>query len=264
MRFHESVAEPLGSLELDAGAHTVERVDDDLTVVWLDDGEVSSQLLRTVESSPAVAFAERVPARWLSAVAPADPRHNRQWGLRAIRWVDADAPDTEGVTVAICDTGVDGEHPDLAGVVAAYDHEGASATDIVGHGTRGRVRALLANADVFLLPSLSEGLSLAMLEAMAMELPVVGTRVVGTEETVRDGETGFLVEYGDAEGLADRLALLQRDPALRARLGKRGREVVESEFDERQIVETLAGIYRQLLRAKGVAAQAGLPHAVKP
>jgi hypothetical protein len=135
VRFHESAAEPLDYLEREAGAHTVERVDDDLTVVWLEDSEVSPQLLRTVESSPAVAFAERVPARWLSAVVPADPRHNRQWGLRAIHWFDADVPEVEEVTVAICDTGVDGAHPDLAGVVASYDHEGASATDIVGHGT---------------------------------------------------------------------------------------------------------------------------------
>jgi Subtilase family len=135
VRFHESAAEPLDYLEREAGAHTVERVNGDLTVVWLDDQEVSPELLRTVESSPAVAFAERVPARWLSAVAPTDPRHNRQWGLRAIRWFDGDVPETEEVTVAICDTGVDAAHPDLAGVMASYDHEGASATDIVGHGT---------------------------------------------------------------------------------------------------------------------------------
>ena len=143
--------------------------------------------------------------------------------------------------------------------------EGLGVADRVEFlGYRDDVPELLQSADVSVLTSVKEGIPRAMLEAMAMELPVVGTRVVGTEETVRDGETGFLVEYGDAEGLADRLALLQRDPALRARLGKRGRQVVEAEFDERQIVETLAGIYRQLLRAKGVAAQAGLPHAVKP
>jgi Subtilase family len=135
VRFHESAAEPLDFLEREAGAHTVELVGDDFTVVWVDDRAVSPELLRTVEASPAVAFAERMPARWLSAAAEADPRHNRQWGLRAIRWFDAQVPDAADVIVAICDTGVDTRHPDLAGVVATYDHEGASETDIVGHGT---------------------------------------------------------------------------------------------------------------------------------
>jgi glycosyltransferase involved in cell wall biosynthesis len=99
---------------------------------------------------------------------------------------------------------------------------------------------------------------------MAMELPVIGTRVVGTEETVRDGETGYLIEYGDASALADQLARLAADPALRARLGKRGREVVLAEFDEAQIVESLATVYRLVLRNKGVATPAVQPHAVKP
>jgi hypothetical protein len=135
VRVHEDVREPFDYLEREAGAHTVETLDGDMTIVWLGDREVSPQLLRTVESSPAVAFAERVPARWLSAVETADPRHNRQWGLRAIRWFDADVPAAEEVTVAICDTGVDEAHPDLQGVVSSYDHEGATATDIVGHGT---------------------------------------------------------------------------------------------------------------------------------
>src|SRR5262245_37652727 len=135
VRVHDDVREPFDYLEREAGAHAVEQLDGDLTVVWLDEDEVSPQLLRTVESSPAVAFAERMPARWLSAVEAADPRHNRQWGLRAIRWFDTGVPEAEDVAVAICDTGVDEAHPDLARVVATYDHDGASATDIVGHGT---------------------------------------------------------------------------------------------------------------------------------
>jgi len=142
VRFHtdaagvQSVDDSLELLERQAGAHTVEPLPgaEGLTVVHLDDDAVSPELLRDVESSPAVAFAERVPARWLSAEA-ADPRHNRQWGLRAIRWFDTEEPSAGDVTVAICDTGVDGGHPDLAGAIASYDHEGAGPEDIVGHGT---------------------------------------------------------------------------------------------------------------------------------
>src|SRR5436190_2752234 len=142
VRFHagaagiESVDDPLELLEREAGAHAVEPLPgaEGLTVVHLDEDALSPELLRTVESSPAVAFAERVPARWLSADA-ADPRHNRQWGLRAIRWFDVEKPEAGDVTVAICDTGVDAGHPDLAGAIASYDHDGAGAEDIVGHGT---------------------------------------------------------------------------------------------------------------------------------
>ena len=132
---HEDTSEPFDYLRREAGAHTLESLDDNLRVVEIDEHAVSPQLLRTVESSPAVAFAERMPARWLSVDQAADPRHNRQWGLRAIRWFDAGTPDAAAVTVAICDTGVDERHPDLAAAIASYDHEGASADDIVGHGT---------------------------------------------------------------------------------------------------------------------------------
>lgn len=135
VRLHDDVREPFDYLKREAGAHMVEQLDGDLTVVWMDDAAVSPELLRTVESSPAVAFAERIPARWLSAEPAPDPRHNRQWGLRAIQWFDAEPSDAGDVTVAICDTGVDEAHPDLRGAIASYDHEGASAADLVGHGT---------------------------------------------------------------------------------------------------------------------------------
>jgi glycosyltransferase involved in cell wall biosynthesis len=130
-------------------------------------------------------------------------------------------------------------------------------------GYRDDVPALLAQSDVSVLTSVKEGIPRALLEAMAMEVPVVGTRVVGTEETVRDGETGYLVEYGDAPALADRLAKLAADPALRERLGRRGREVVLAEFDEDQIVEALAQIYYKLLRAKGLVATTARPEPVQ-
>jgi glycosyltransferase involved in cell wall biosynthesis len=130
-------------------------------------------------------------------------------------------------------------------------------------GYRDDVPALLQKSDVSVLTSVKEGIPRALLESMAMELPVVATRVVGTEETVRDGETGFLVEFGDAAAFAERVARLAGDPALCRALGARGREVVEQEFDEKRIVESLATIYRQLLRQKGLPAHAARPQAVE-
>ena len=138
----ESVTGPFELLAREAGARSAEPVfaaeHDELaglTMLQVDESELSSDLLRRVAASPAIAFAERVPARWLSGAASPDPRRNRQWGLRAIRWFEATAPDASAVTVAICDTGVDEAHPDLAGVVASYDHQDAGSEDVVGHGT---------------------------------------------------------------------------------------------------------------------------------
>ena len=155
----------------------------------------------------------------------------------------------------------DGE---LRGAYEAQVRDLGIADRIEFLGYRDDIPALLAETDVAVLTSVKEGIPRALLEAMAMEIPVVGTRVVGTEETVRDGETGYLVDYGDAAGLAARLETLARDPALRERLGKRGREVVVAEYDEERIVEALAGHYRQMLRAKGVVLSPALPQAVKP
>jgi len=82
----------------------------------------------------------------------------------------------------------------------------------------------LASADVFVLPSHYEGMSLAVMEAMATGLPVIVTRVSGTAELVPDAEHGRVVDPGDAEGLADAVAAVAADPALRERMGERAAE----------------------------------------
>jgi glycosyltransferase involved in cell wall biosynthesis len=82
----------------------------------------------------------------------------------------------------------------------------------------------LACADVFVLPSHYEGMSLAVLEAMATGLPVVVSRVSGTAELVPDAEHGSVVEPGDAEGLADAVTALLGGPERRRRMGERAGE----------------------------------------
>jgi glycosyltransferase involved in cell wall biosynthesis len=117
-------------------------------------------------------------------------------------------------------------------------------------GYRDDVPALLADTDIAVLTSIKEGIPRAALEAMAMAVPVVATRVVGTREAVRDGETGITVELGDEAALAEALARLLHDPALRLTLGERGREVAAREFDERPIVDALRTLYRSRLHAR--------------
>jgi glycosyltransferase involved in cell wall biosynthesis len=98
-------------------------------------------------------------------------------------------------------------------------------------GERRDVPELLAAADVFVLPSASEGLPVSVLEAMAAGLPVIASRVGGVPEQVSDGETGLLVEPGDPSELTAALDRLIADPSLRRRLGAAGRARAEQAFD---------------------------------
>jgi len=98
-------------------------------------------------------------------------------------------------------------------------------------GERRDVPRLLADADVFVLPSRSEGHPVSVLEAMAAGVPVVASRVGGVAEQVADGETGLLVAPGDPAELAAALRRLAADPSLRRRLGAAGRARAERAFD---------------------------------
>lgn len=122
-------------------------------------------------------------------------------------------------------------------------------------GLRGDVPDLLAAADLFVLPSRFEGLPLVALEAMRAGLPVVGTRVPGTAEAVVDGETGLLVDYGDAGALADAMAALLLDRARARALGAAGRRRWAAAFTaDRMGAETMTVYERALaLAAAGPA-----------
>ena len=88
----------------------------------------------------------------------------------------------------------------------------------------------LQESDVFLLLSLSEGISGAAMEAMAHGLPVVATRVGGMEELVTEGEEGFLVPTRDPVSAADRLAMLVTNPSLIQQMSAKARLKIESHF----------------------------------
>ena len=129
-------------------------------------------------------------------------------------------------------------------------------------GYRDDVPEILSRTDVSVLTSIKEGVPRAILESMAMAIPVVATRIPGNVDAVRDGETGYLVDVDDVEALADRLGRLLAEPALRARLGARGRQIALEQFDENRIVESLAQVYRGLLLQKGIAGPRALPRTV--
>jgi glycosyltransferase involved in cell wall biosynthesis len=101
--------------------------------------------------------------------------------------------------------------------------------------------------DISVLTSLSEGLSITLLESMAHELPVVATRVGGNPELVVEGETGFLVPARDVGAFVAQVTRLARDPALRAACGAAGRSRVEAEFTGERAARAYARTYRTLL-----------------
>jgi len=97
--------------------------------------------------------------------------------------------------------------------------------------------------DIFVLPSLSEGMSNTVLEAMAAALPCVVTSVGANPDLVDDGDSGFLVEARDSGAMADRVLKLATDPQLRSTFGKRGRLKVETQFSLARMLENYARLY---------------------
>lgn len=108
------------------------------------------------------------------------------------------------------------------------------------------VPALLARAGMFVLSSLSEGISLTLLEAMASGLPIVATRVGGNPEVVRDGETGLLVPPENPDALAKTLLRLRGDRDTCVRFGAAGRRRIEARFDIRRMVAEYELLYLRL------------------
>ncbi len=103
-------------------------------------------------------------------------------------------------------------------------------------------------ADVVVYSTHREGLGVAALEAQAMGLPVIGTRVVGLTEAIDEGRTGLLVEHEDVEGLAVAMDRLYADRALMERLGRAGPDWVRSRFSEDAMVEGVIRAYQDLGR----------------
>lgn len=105
---------------------------------------------------------------------------------------------------------------------------------------------LYARADLFCLPSFAEGIPVVAMEAMAMELPVVTTRIMGIPELVEDGTNGLLVPPGRVDALTDALERLVRAPDERRAMGRAGREKVRADYD----VARSAAAMRSVLEAE--------------
>lgn len=149
----------------------------------------------------------------------------RDGGVDAHARIVGDGPERTALEEHIAELGLT-DHVELTGAVG-----------------QDRIRELYAQSDVFCLPSFREGLPFVLIEALAMELAVVATRIMGIPELVADGESGLLVSPGRPDQLAEALATLARDPAQRARLGTAGREVVRREYALSRLAREMAQLF---------------------
>lgn len=139
----------------------------------------------------------------------------------------------------------DGEQRDvLAGQVANAGLE----ENVHFVGFRQDIPELLAASNYFVLPSLWEGLPMALIEAMATGLPVIATAVSGSKQVVIDGESGLLVNPGDSAALEAAMMRLLSDPELAATLGKSARARVDARFGAAKQADDHIALYRRELR----------------
>ena len=125
----------------------------------------------------------------------------------------------------------------------------AEHVDFRGEMAHERVPALLAELDIFAMPSLAEGFGVAALEAQAMELPVVASRVHGIPDVVQDGRTGLLTPPRDPEALANTIRRLADDAELRATMGRAGRAFVAERYRWQENAAQMEQLYHHLLRS---------------
>lgn len=119
--------------------------------------------------------------------------------------------------------------------------------ELLGEVSPDEIPQYLANADVFVRPSLSEGLGTAFLEAMASGLPIVATSVGGIPDFLKDGETGLFCKVRNPDDIASKIIKLLEDGDLRNRLIHNGRKLVEEKYDWNKIAEQFRELYEECL-----------------
>ena len=139
-----------------------------------------------------------------------------------------------------------GDGPDLpAAVQRARDLGIEDRVSVLG--LQDEVNGILANSDIFLLPSEYESFGLAALEAMSSGVPVIGTASGGIREVVTPGETGYLLPVGDVDGMADAALKILGDESLRSQMCENGRRIAADRFNRDKIVSEYESFYREIL-----------------
>ncbi len=216
-------------------------VSDSVAQRLLDSG-VAAKKIRTIANGIDVGLFERarpLPVfefdgnKVVGMVARLDLQKGFEYLLRATRELFSAFPALKVVIV--------GEGPDRQAIESMVQRFGLQSNVILA-GQHSHMPEIYAAMDVFVLPSLNEGLPMTILEAMAASRPVVATRVGAIPKVIKDGETGLLVDPGDADGLRNALERLLRDSDLGRRLGSAGHDWVSRNYTS----EAMALKYRQM------------------
>jgi glycosyltransferase involved in cell wall biosynthesis len=143
-----------------------------------------------------------------------------------------------------------GDGPDRGRVEAAITTlRLQQQVDLTGSLTQAGVRSQLARSDVFVLPSLAEGIPVVLMEAMASYVPCISTPVNGIPELIEHGHTGLLATPGDVDSLVTQLTALCTNPGLRQRMALAAYTKVTQHFDLFSNVRALGGVFAQFPKA---------------
>ncbi len=181
-------------------------------------------------------------------VAALRPEKNHALFLQAAVGIRATNPDTRFLIV--------GDGPQRARLESLSAEFGIS--DAVAFlGTRGDVAELLSALDVFLLTSHNEANPVSILEALAVGVPVVATRVGSVPTTVIDGQTGFLADPGNAQQVAEYVLRILNTPGLAVTLGANGRANVEQHWSLDRMVNGYEELIEEIYRSKTTVRRTG-------
>jgi colanic acid/amylovoran biosynthesis glycosyltransferase len=165
-------------------------------------------------------------------------------GIRALHQLTRDAPEISFRYDVI------GEGPLRARLQQLIDELSlGSRIHLLGAKTQDEVIEALQGSDILLAPSLAEALPVSLMEAHAVGLPVLASRVGSVDQIVQDGVSGFLVPAGDVAALSRRLADLAESEEKRNEMGRRGRRHVEQHYDIDRLNDRLVNLYQELLAA---------------
>jgi len=178
----------------------------------------------------------------IATVASLTPQKGHKYLLEAAREIISKYPDVRFLLVG------DGE---LKEQLRDLRDKWKLRPQVIFLGARLDIPKILAAADIFVLPSLWEGLGLVLVEAGLAGLPVVASKVDGIVEVIQDGHSGFLVPPKDANALAKAIQALVEEPRLRREMGESGRRVASACFDIKKIIPQITALYNGLLEKTG-------------